>query len=295
MIVGGIYGAREAASHGYLTAVMFNEIAGRYVQGFSGHVQSPLYYLPMLSHFFAFGPAFALPFLAAALPWPRTKSAAFLTYANCVSLAFIVVYSIGRTRIAWYMEPVYPILSISFALSLGRLAKLVGRINSSLQVVSGAAAGRIFGSVVAAALCAAGTMSWMYMIKLPSALDLPQGRYGLVFAQLHRQGRTTVRTLDSGVQNNGGMRGYTPQLRFYALVWEERGMKFAAADPDRRPALVPDAVLVTCDPRELGPVSALGRSYTSVGGCAAVAAQGSAGSADAGNTQIRQSTKTVSE
>jgi len=75
-IVGGFYAAREATAAGYLGAVMTNELGGRYLHGLGGHTWPAYYYPQMLAELFAFGPAFALPLLATALPWRRTPSVA---------------------------------------------------------------------------------------------------------------------------------------------------------------------------------------------------------------------------
>ena len=43
MLVGGFYLLRERAGPGYLSAVMNNELSGRYLRGMNGHVQGPFY------------------------------------------------------------------------------------------------------------------------------------------------------------------------------------------------------------------------------------------------------------
>jgi hypothetical protein len=126
-IVGGFYAAREATAAGYLGAVMTNELGGRYLHGLGGHTWPAYYYPQMLAELFAFGPAFALPLLATALPWRRTPSAAFLTYANVITVVFLLVLTLGRTKIYWYLVPIYPVLSIAFAVAVERILVLTGR------------------------------------------------------------------------------------------------------------------------------------------------------------------------
>ncbi|HEY3887277.1 MAG TPA: glycosyltransferase family 39 protein [Caulobacteraceae bacterium] len=270
VLVGGYYALREAASHGYLAAVIYNEIDARYVRGFRGHIHSPLFYLGVLSRAFAFGPAFALPFLAMATPWKRTKSAAFLVYANHVSLLLILVYSLGRTKIFWYLMPIYPVLSIAFAISARHVLGLLRRNGPDLLTRPIVGRVSLLDGLVGLAAAAAALGALVYDVKLPVGMNLPQGRYGQVFAQLQRQGILHIRTLDSGVPNDE-LHGYTPQLRFYSLAWRGRGLDVAPGDPNTFAAEARNAVLVTCDPRYLDKVRALGPPRTSIADCAAAA------------------------
>ncbi len=269
-VAGGFYALREIAAHGYLAAVFYNEIDARYLRGLHGHVRSPFYYLGVLCRAFAFGPAFVLPFVAATTPWKRTKSAAFLVYANHVSLMLILVYSLGRTRIFWYLMPLYPVLSISFAISARHVVDLLGRRGSSLlrRPIVGRFA--MLDGIVGLAAAAAAFSALIYDVELPVGMNLPQGRYGQVFAQLQSQGLSHIRTLDSGVPNDD-LHGYTPQLRFYSLAWGGRGLDIAPGDLAMLAAGARGAVLVTCDPRYLDKVRALGPPRTSIADCAAAA------------------------
>ena len=275
-LVAGYYAAHELLTPGYLSAVMFEELAGRYLHGMRGHVQPPLYYLEMLAGLFALGPAFALPLAATFLPWKRTKAAAFLTYANFVIVTFLVVYSLGRTKIFWYLVPLYPTLSIAFVLAARRLAQLVGERAPRLTR-TGSRPVSLFGALVLAlgALMIFKALEYRF-VQLPPYENNAPSRYGEAFQALAGQGVSRVSTIDGGVYNDDGLVDYTPQLRFYTLAWRERGLDIRAEDPDDPPVAPPDGALLTCDPDLTTKVLALGRTVASAAGCAAVAARPSA-------------------
>jgi 4-amino-4-deoxy-L-arabinose transferase-like glycosyltransferase len=275
-IVAAYYLAREASSSGYLTAVMNNELSGRYVRGMNGHIRPFDYYLTMLCEQFAFGPAFALPILAAALPWRRTKSAAFVIYADIAIVAVLLVLSFGRTKIFWYLMPVYPILSVAFAVSIQRLVQLAGRGPRWVtRPLVGAADVRHL-LVGLAALGVLAYDAYDRVVLTPPVLDNPQAHYGQMFAGLSHMGRRDIRTVDAGVFNNDGLNDYSPQLRFYTLVWRARGLDIRPADPNFPDAPEGDQVLMSCDPNRVGTVGALGVALMANSNCVAVAASAGA-------------------
>jgi 4-amino-4-deoxy-L-arabinose transferase-like glycosyltransferase len=271
VLVGGFYLLREQVTPGYLTAVFANELGGRYLRGMHGHIFGLSYYPQMVLQLYSLGPALALLFIAPfagllmpALRWRPNKSAAFLTYANAVSVGLMLVYSLSRTKIYWYIVPIYPFLSIALALVFDRLLRLLphrpGQPVQLSQVLTAAAAAYLIGAAV------------LYkFVQLPTVEDNPQGRYGRVFAELDAKGERRIDTLDGGVPNDDNLVGYTPQRRFYTLVWQARGMDIREDDPLAPVALHPGAVLVSCDQSYLADVAALGASLTRTPGCAAVA------------------------
>jgi hypothetical protein len=107
------------------------------------------------------------------------------------------------------------------------------------------------------------------VVDLPPKEDLASGRYGAVFGQLQAAGYRRFRTLDGGVPNGMNRPDYNPQLRFYTLVWRDRGIDVDADDPAHAAASGQGMVVVTCDARYLGVVRALGPALTTVADCAA--------------------------
>jgi 4-amino-4-deoxy-L-arabinose transferase-like glycosyltransferase len=260
VLVGGFYWLRERAAPGYLAAMADNELGRRYLQGMSGHIQPFWYYGYYLLEFFALGPLVLLLFAAPFLRWKPTRSAAFVTYAGCVALAMLVILTLSRTKIFWYMTPVYPIVSIALAIVVDRLFQMLPRQARPLTPVV----------VLLAGAFLIGNGLVQKFVVWPPIENGAQGRYGLVFAQLDRQGLRRIRTLDGGVFNNDGLVDYTPQRRFYSLAWRARGLDIAVQDPNQPVALAAGEVLVTCDPSYLAWVAGRGPSLTRVPGCAAV-------------------------
>lgn len=273
-LVASFYLARERAAPGYLAAVVSNELGGRYLHGMNGHTFGLSYYPQMVLQLYSFGPALALllvaPFLGRiwrVFRWGRSKSAAFLTYANCVSVGLMLVYSLSRTKIYWYIVPIYPFLSIALAIVfdklLGALPHRPARPVQLAHVLVGTAAAYLIGAAV-----------FYKFVQLPKLEDNPQGRYGRVFAELAGRGVRRIDTIDGGVGNDDNLVDYTPQRRFYTLVWRGRGIDIREDDPTEGAALHPGAVLVTCDPGLFADVASLGPSITRTPGCAAAASGG---------------------
>ena len=277
VLVGGFYLLREHAAPGYLKAVMSNELAGRYLNGMNGHIQAPYYYLEYLMVFllppslpsplFALGPMLLLLLAAPFLRWKPTTSAAFLTYANFVALALLVVYSVSRTKIFWYIVPIYPIVSIALAILAERLLNMLPHRPGEPAPIA-----RLVVAIMA--IYMVGDALAQKFVLLPPVENTPQARYGLVFAQLNARGLRHIRTLDAGVDNSDNLVDYTPQRYFYTLVWRQRGLDIREQDPDQPVALAPGEVLVTCDGRYLDWVRARGPSLTTVPDCLAVSQGG---------------------
>jgi 4-amino-4-deoxy-L-arabinose transferase-like glycosyltransferase len=270
-IVVGFYAAREALAPGYLAAVMSNELGGRYLLGMGGHIRPVYYYLQMLAEEFAFGPLFVLPLVAMALPWKRTPSAAFLAYANAVTATLVIVLTLGRTKIYWYLDPLYPVLSVGFAVSMERILALTDRHGPRWWRT--AILGRVDARGLLVGLALTGVLlgaSHDRFVDLPPWMDTPQGRYGRVFASLDSLGIKRIRTVDAGVYNNDDLTRYTPQLRFYTLVWRARGLDILADDADQPAPPARDTAVVTCDPNRLEMVRASGAPLVEVRSCAVV-------------------------
>jgi 4-amino-4-deoxy-L-arabinose transferase-like glycosyltransferase len=262
MLVGGFYLLRERAAPGYLNAVMTFELGGRYLHGMKNHVQSPFYYVQTVVSLLALGPALLLLLAAPALHLPKTRSTAFLTYAGWVSAAMLSVFSLGQTKLYWYMAPIYPVLSIMLAIVFDQVLRVPGLNWPRLAEVRRGVIVIATGVLVATAL-------WAKAVVLPPVENLPQGRYGLVFAQLDKVGIHRIRAIDGGVVNDDDLVDYTPQLHLYALAWSGRGMRVRLGGHGDLASLGRGEVVVTCDPNYLAAVRGLGAPLTTVEDCAA--------------------------
>jgi 4-amino-4-deoxy-L-arabinose transferase-like glycosyltransferase len=262
VLVGGFYLLRERASPGYWAGVMEFELGGRFLHGMNSHVQSPVYYLVTVFFLFSFGPGLLALLAAPALRWPRTRSAAFLTYGAYVSAAMLLVFSLSQTKIYWYMVPIYPILSIMLAIVLERILRAPAlkrvRLTGSPRLV-----------ITVATVLLVALAIWNKIVVLPPQEDIPQARYGLVFAELDKAGQRQIRVIDGGVDNADDLVGYTPQLHFYALAWRQRGLDIKFGDQGAFATVGRGEVVVTCDPQLLDAVQGLGPSLTTIPDCAA--------------------------
>lgn len=261
-LVGGYYILRERAGPGYLAAVQTWELGGRYFHGLKSHVQPVFYYPEMICILFAFGGAVVVLVAAPFMRWPHSRSKAFLIFGGYISATMVVVLTLSKTKIFWYLVPLYPILSIMVAIAADRFLRSLPRYpRRSYQtadiVVVGVTIFILFNAVI------------NKTVYLPRAENNPQGRYGLVFAQLSKAGFRHIGTIDGGVNNDDDLVRYTPQRHFYTIAWRERGLNIRTLDPDHPGRIAPGEVVVTCDERYLDAVRALGAPLETIDGCAA--------------------------
>ena len=264
-VVAAFYLARERAIPGYLHAVAINEF-GRYATIVEDH-HTPIWYYPLLI-FGAFGfslGVFALPLLAE-VRFARGRRRAGMIFALCMALAIMAIYTAGKTRIRWYTDPCHPFLAIGCALGL---ESLLGRMRTRLGHAPGAPAptwerGLLWGGAAVLALV-------IFSVRdvYPTVFDQRStGRYGEVFAALHRRGLDRVEVRDNGVFNAQHDAAYAPQLQFYAVLWRERGLEVVRRAADE--AVTPGVVTASCDVTLEPQLARLGRDLAHIPGCVAV-------------------------
>ena len=264
-VVAAFYLARERASAGYLHAVAINEL-GRYGAVIEKHV-NPIWYYPLLV-FGAFGfslGVFALP-LMAEVRVLRGRRRAGMVFGICMVVAIMAVFSAGQTKIRWYTDPCHPFLAIACGLGLES-------VRNRLRTWRGCTSRDPSPRWERAALStgAAVLVGIIFIVRdlYPTFADhRSTGRYGEVFAALHRRGVQQVEVRDDGVPNVQGDVAYAPQLQFYAVLWRERGVHV-----ERRAArapLTPGRVLATCDTSLEPQLAKLGPDLAGVPGCLAV-------------------------
>jgi hypothetical protein len=196
----------------------------------------------------------------------RRKSTAFFVYGAFVSVVLIVALSISQTKLFWYVVPLYPILSIMAAIAFERIPR---RVSPGLRELIRRPA--VIGVALMCLVASAAVQRW---VSTPRLENIPQGRYGLVFAQVDKAGFHRVRIFDAGVPESFEQPNYTPQLHYYTVVWNDRSMDIQPGDPKTMAMPRDGRVLVTCDARYLATVRALGPSLTTAPGCAAIATKG---------------------
>jgi 4-amino-4-deoxy-L-arabinose transferase-like glycosyltransferase len=213
------YGAREAAGPGYLDAVVFNDLAGRYSRSLIPET-SPLFYLEHLSKgwFFA-GPLLLI--LPIGLWGLGRRERTLALYAGCIVFAALAIYSAAATRAMQYALPLFPWLAILSAISLKRLIGIfaLDRWKAGKRLVPVAL---IIGLGLLGAQLTARALWWRYEM-FPARQSGPQASYGNLFAALAARGITHVTIVDPGFQREHEQ-GYSPLLRWNRLVWATRGL-----------------------------------------------------------------------
>ena len=260
------YGLREAAEPGYLQAVLQNELAGRYLSTIAGEHQPAWYFAKVIveSNFVA-GPLLVL--LPLGLYVARGRVRVGILFATCIVFGIVLVFSSSATKLRWYIVPAYPFLAAGMALSISALARTVGQARRADQRDRWVAADTLV-LVLSALILVIGSFRY---VPVSRHYGGSQGHYGFVFAELHSRGIHTVDVVEGGNVNTEGFVQYAPRLRFYTLLWRMRSfhVREIARDPTTVRRTAGD-IVVTCDPRHVNNVRALGTPVGSVRGCMSV-------------------------
>ncbi len=267
------YALREAAAPGYLAAVWANDVSGRYRSALEAHAGPPWYHLytMFLVGLFSGAPvALAAPFALAAT---RGRARLALSYSLCVVGGLLAVVSLSATKLPQYALSAYPFAAIASAIALQRLWRAIAARGKFVLIIQGVVC------VVAAALVAKAFV--LRYLFLPSRDFYPQAYYGrLLDALLDRDVRDVV--VVEGGAPGAVAPGYAPQLRYYALLAERRGLR-TQTFMTLPPASARPMVLASCDPRWTPTLRALGADLAKVGGCVAVRRGGTPGAGAPGS------------
>jgi 4-amino-4-deoxy-L-arabinose transferase-like glycosyltransferase len=266
LVAVSFFGLRELAGRGYLAAVMSNDLGGRYFRTIGKHSGALWYYVFRAGGFkFSAGPlVFLAPF--GLIVASRSRVRLGLLYSLCIVVGLLITLSLGATKLPWYLIPAYPFQAISLAIATQLFIRKAAKEArwSSLRVRA-----IQIGVLVLAFFLA---LSWRVIIfQHDYHRDEPQAKYDALFESLSRQGIHDVTIVDAGVSNTEGLVNYSPQLRFYALLWSAKKLKVHDILPDL--TTLPNhtgAVIATCDPRWGDTVSRLGHEIGAVSGCVAV-------------------------
>jgi len=258
------YLAREWLAPGYLHAVWFNDFVGRY-QAQLGPVHRPLWFFLQLMTFdwmFSAGPLAFLAPLGLIGCEGQTRRA--LVYSLCCVATELFVISVPATRLPQYMLPALPWLAIACAITAVEWFRRISRPDGTEGTVRhGVALALVAVAMVSIALPA---LRLRYDI-VPSRAVSPEGSYGAMFASLHDQGIRGATIIEPG-RDVSGLRAYAPQLRFYALLWNERGMKIERSERLKSAAAEP--VVGTCNPEVTGALIAIDARPVGPDGCVVV-------------------------
>ena len=233
------YASREAASPGYMSAVIYNDIVGRFRETLI-EATSPYYYVKELfAGWFVAGPFLVAAPLAFANCSGRSKL--LFVYAASIATASLLVYSAASNRAVQYALPMFPWLSIVAVLTLRYLGQYVVRTwrdgKMALAVILGVVLISIGGQLTVRAA------TWRYQ-RFPERQFYPQSSYGNLFADLSARGVTKLTVVDPGVLHLGKP-GYAPLLRWNRLIWQEKGMSIGHEFNQGAGSQVP---LASCEP-----------------------------------------------
>jgi len=115
------YFFRDMANPGYFSAVMENEMGGRYLDAKPMH-QHPWYHYIQWMYKEEFRPWLLwVPIGIAAGLWQKGRFRKLTLLLVINALAFLVILGVGQTKIIWYAAPIYPSLSLLIAFGFERL------------------------------------------------------------------------------------------------------------------------------------------------------------------------------
>ncbi len=265
---------REHAAPGYLQAMVFNDVAGRFTSALDRHSGPPWYYL---NNFFVRG-VFSAGMFAALAPLAllsaRGPARLALLFGLCVTAGVLAVLSLSATKLTHYGITTCPWIAIFTAIGAHEGVKALARANArgQLQVLTP----RLACGVFAAVLVVIGARSVQFRMGwLMDHEFYPKALYGELFEALSAREVRAVRVVDSGGVTpgraaDGVARDYAPQLNFYRLQARSRGMDVVRIAPTELGVQGAGAVLASCDPLYTPRLQPLGPNLVAIPGCVAV-------------------------
>jgi 4-amino-4-deoxy-L-arabinose transferase-like glycosyltransferase len=261
------YITREIAQAGYLSAVVENELTGRYVNALEDN-SGPVWFYVRLILRQTFSAGSLLLLLPIGLIAAKDRVRLGILFGCCIVSGLLVVFSFSATKLPWYAAPAYPFLALALALSVWALVERIGLSGNRGLVALGAHAAILIISIAITAKA----LIYRYHAMPGEILYRPQASYGTLFGELYRQGIHKVTVLDAGEDYpwNAEAR-YAPRLRFYTLMWQTRQFNVQEIAPDFASlAGSSGKIVATCDPRQIHNLLSHGKQVVAIAGCAAV-------------------------
>ena len=133
----GYYLLREQYNPGYIDAVMENELGGRFSKTLEGHSYNRMYYFSYLGGE-GFKPWYILCLMGIVLGVvSKEKFIRDITVFILITcLSFLVVISMGETKLYWYTMPMYPLMAISVAVFIYTVACILNNTEWWKQYLS---------------------------------------------------------------------------------------------------------------------------------------------------------------
>ncbi|MCB0569478.1 MAG: glycosyltransferase family 39 protein [Phaeodactylibacter sp.] len=112
------YWLREQANPGYIAAVLENEVGGRYLRAQEGMARPFWFYFRVVNQYERFYPwQYFLP-LGFALGWWKKSLRPATGFIMTISLFFLLLISVGKTKHEWYYLPALPLLALLIGLGM---------------------------------------------------------------------------------------------------------------------------------------------------------------------------------
>ena len=242
---------REAAMPGYLNAMIYNDVSGRFSEALDDHSGPPWYYLDVTFVVGLFSLGLAALLAPLAVPIARGRVRLALIFALCIAFGQLVVVTMSSTKLAHYYLSAYPFVAIAVALGAHALivrlrAPARGEASSPLIVWMARLAPALL-----LALGVARAVEVRQIVLAPRE-HYPRARYAALLDALAGE-RAPVLLIERGWKIPDDPH-YAPELRFPAMVAREAGRRIAqTGDIDRIASAPAGTILATCDPA-LAPV-----------------------------------------
>ena len=221
LIVLVVYGGREYFNPGYLKAVYQNEIGGRYFEANEGHIGGPFFYLKVLSqeHWICFLPVLLITFL-----FKRGNEYSRISqFSLIVAVLFLLFVSIARTKLYWYVAPVYPFIALMLAIGFINCYDLLKQripISRTVRMT--------LSLIVVIALFVKPVYTTFNKIWSPEVYEYEQWQYEMSY---HLRDTPNANEQLSHVQFM--RKQYQPHIDFYVLVLQQRGVDISFGHSDR--------------------------------------------------------------
>lgn len=237
---------REATVAGYLHAMIYNDVSGRFNEALDDHSGPPWYYLEttFFSGLFSLGPAALLPPLA--LPIARGKVRLALIFALSIAVGQIAVITMSGTKLTHYYLSAYPFVAIAAALAVHAL---LVRLREQVAVGEASPHTLWVARLAPMALLAFGVIQAVdaRQTVLAAREFYPRARYGALLNALTHE-RAPILVVERGLKIPDDPH-YAPELRYYMMIAREKGRAIEQTGDISRIALAaPHSIVASCDP-----------------------------------------------
>jgi hypothetical protein len=189
-----------------------------------------------------------------------------LVFALCVAGCELAVISLSSTKLPQYSLPADPFLAAATAIAAWGGFRMIRARPDGGRAIGVGAAVLLAGLFLAVAIRAA----TFRLEVLPARAFAHQSLYGELFSVLARKGVDHVTVVDGGVDDVGVPKSYSPQLRFYTLLWASRGLRVDRPAPYGTASTPPGSILASCDMAYVRRLTAQARDFAGEPGCAAI-------------------------